>query len=263
MSHPILEFRRRLRTGPPAIGGGISFTDPLVADCLADIFDFLWVDLEHNPLSGEALAGHLLAGRGRKKPVLVRTGGSSTGFIKPVLDAGADGIVVPQVVSVDEVRSLVADCRFRPVGRRGFGPRITGDYGRRSVEEVVRFANQNLFVAVMIETKEALEQIEAIVAIPGLDSVMIGPMDLSGAIAGLGEVDDPLCVTAHQRIIAAARQAGLNVGAGMGANMAYARTMIGRGVQWLQVGSDFEYLIHYGKLLRNSILAEKEQSGST
>ena len=262
MSHPIQEFRRRLHTGPPAIGGGISFTDPLVTDCLANVLDFLWVDLEHNPLSGDALAGHLLAGRGRNKPVLVRTASNSTGFIKPILDAGADGIVVPQVVSVAEVRNVVADCRFRPLGRRGFGPRIPGDFGRRSVAEVVQFANQDLFVAVMIETAEALEQIEEIVGIPGLDAVMIGPMDLSGAIARLGEVEDARCVAAHQRIITAAHQAGLSVGAGMGAGTEYARSLIRRGVQWLQVGSDFEYLIHYGSLMRNNILGEKEQAGN-
>jgi 2-keto-3-deoxy-L-rhamnonate aldolase RhmA len=262
MSHPIQEFRRRLHTGPLLIGGGISFSDPLVTDCLADIFDFIWVDLEHNPLDGDALAGHLLAGRGRNKPVLVRTAGSSTGFIKPVLDAGADGIVVPQVVSVDEVRSVVADCRFRPLGRRGFGPRIPGDYGRRSVADVVRFANQDLFVSVMIETAEALEQIEEIVAVPGLDAIMIGPMDLSGAIARLGEVEDNMCIAAQERIISATLRAGLSVGAGMGANAEYARCLIQRGVQWLQVGSDYEYLIHYANLMRNNILGEKEQTGN-
>jgi 2-keto-3-deoxy-L-rhamnonate aldolase RhmA len=239
---PIEEFRAALAAGRPRIGCSVGFSDPLVSDTLASAMDFLWIDLEHSPMSPEALAGHLLAARAGHVPAIVRVPGVGTPFIKPALDAGADGIVVPQVRTVEEVRAVVSDCRYPPAGTRGFGPRVPSRYGRVPAAEVVERANRTLFVSVQIETREAYEALEDIVSVPGLDSVVIGPWDLSGAIGTLGDVESPLILGAVARIVAAARRAGLPVGAGMGVLPAYAATLHGLGVQWLQVGGDSGYL---------------------
>jgi 2-keto-3-deoxy-L-rhamnonate aldolase RhmA len=240
---PIARFRQSMRDGRPQVGAGIGFIDPLVSDCLAGSLDFLWIDLEHSAMSPESLAGHLLAARSRGRPSIVRVPGSGTAFVKPVLDAGADGIIVPQVRTVEEVRQAVADCRYPPAGTRGFGPRVPSNYGRVPTPEFVAAANREVFAAVMVETAEALDAIEAIVRVPGLDSVVIGPWDLSGSLGMLGEVEHPRVVAAIQRIIAAARAAGIFVGAGMGVSSDYAVTMARRGCQWLQVGGDHGYLV--------------------
>ncbi len=237
-------FRRDLESGKVCLGAAISFADPLVSDALGDSADFLWIDLEHAAMSFEALNAHLLAARCRNKPAIVRVTGSSAPFIKPVLDAGAEGIVVPQVTSVEEVRGIVADCRYAPMGRRGFGPRVPGNYGRTAVPAYVRRANESLFVSVMLETDEALQAVGDIVRIPGLDSVVIGPMDLSASQGMLGEVEHPRMLKAYERIISAARGAGLFVGAGMGINPSLCLRMIDLGVQWIQLAGDFDYLIY-------------------
>ena len=99
---------------------------------------------------------------------------SGTPFIKPVLDAGASGIVVPQVRSVEEVQQVVADCRYPPLGQRGFGPLIPTNYGRDGGDvEYAERANAGIYVSVMIETAEALDALDQIVAVPGLDGVVI------------------------------------------------------------------------------------------
>jgi 4-hydroxy-2-oxoheptanedioate aldolase len=239
---PILEFRDKLSGGQVCIGAGITFSDPLVSDALADGVDFLWIDLEHSPMSPEALAGHLLAARGKRVPGLVRVGGAITPLIKGALDAGADGIIVPQVRTVDEVRQVVADCRYPPLGQRGYGPRVPAGYFRRGGRAFTDRANELVFAAVMIETAEALAALDDILAIPGLDSVVIGPADLSYALGVTGDVEHPTVVAAIESIAARARAAGKFVGAGMGPDADYARTMARRGVQWLQVGSDCTYL---------------------
>ena len=115
-------------------------------------------------------------------------------------------------------------------------------YGRIPGPEVVRTANRDVFVAVMIETREALEAVESIVRVPGLDSVVIGPWDLSGAIGTLGDVTSPRVMEAARQIASAARSAGISVGAGMGALPEYARAMVQLGVQWLQFGGDAGFL---------------------
>ncbi|MCC7361406.1 MAG: hypothetical protein IT317_18110 [Anaerolineales bacterium] len=243
-------FRRALAAGQFCLGAAVTFSDPLVTEALAEAVDFIWIDQEHSPLGPEALHGHLLAARSRRKPALVRVTAGETAFIKPVLDAGADGIIVPQVRTVAEVERAVADCRYPPRGRRGYGPRVPSNFGRSGGADYVSAADAGVFAAVMIETREAVAAIDAIVAVPGLDAVVLGPYDLSGALGVLGQVEHPTVVAALEHVIARATAAGKFVGAGMGPDADYAVRMARRGVQWVQAGSDFGYLIGFMDGLR-------------
>ena len=235
-------FRRRLQAGEVLLGCGIGLTDPQVSDALADSVDFLWIDLEHTPMSPEAMRGHLLAARVRRRAMVVRVPGSETVCIKPVLDAGAPGIVVPQVRCVDEVRRIIDDCRYPPKGQRGFGPLVASDYGRMGDGYVER-ANGSLFVSVMIECTEAVDVIDEIVALPGLDSVVLGPYDLSGSFGVLGQVHHTDVVAAMERVIAAAQARNVAVGSGMPADPEFAVLQASRGVQWMQMGGDISYMM--------------------
>tara|TARA_A100001037_G_C15039857_1_gene584931 strand:+ start:167 stop:928 length:762 start_codon:yes stop_codon:yes gene_type:complete len=237
-------FRAKLARGEPCIGPSITYSDPTVTETLAPESDFLWIDTEHTPLSLESVIAHLLAARACATPALVRVPVNETSAIKRLLDIGASGVIVPQVRTVAEVERAVADMRYPPVGRRGFGPRRPADYGRTSLEEHLSTANENVFAAVQIETAEALESVEAIASVPGLDSIVLGPMDLSGALGRLGDVGHPEVEAAMDRVIAAARAAGITVGIGMGADPALAQRWITRGVHWVQLGCDFEYLLN-------------------
>jgi len=249
----IARFRQHLKAGQVLLGAAVTFADPAVTAAMAEEFDFLWVDQEHAALSPEALSAHLWAARAKDVPVLVRVAASGAPFIKPVLDAGADGIVVPQVRSAEEVRGVVADCRYPPSGRRGFGPRVPSNFGRDSGPAFVERANREVFVVAMIETAEAIAALDEILAIPGLDSLMLGPWDLSGALGVLGEVEHPHVVHAVETVIAKARAAGLSVGSGMGASVDYACTMARRGVQWIQMGGDYEYMIQFAAQMTASV----------
>ena len=119
---PIVAFRSKIAAGAICIGASITLIDPRVTDALGDSVDFFWIDMEHSLMSPEAVHGHLLAAKTRGVPALVRVTGSATPFIKPVLDAGADGIIVPQVRSAEEVQQIVADCRYTD---RKFKPTTT------------------------------------------------------------------------------------------------------------------------------------------
>jgi len=249
----ISRFRDKLKSGRVCLGASITLTDPMVSDALGDSVDFLWIDLEHSGMSAETLSRHLLAARSRGVPGLARVPAGETPFIKPALDAGADGIIVPQVRTVDEVKRAVTDCRYPPLGRRGYGPRVPSNYGRDGGKEYVERANRNLFVSVQIETAEALEAIDGILAVPGLDSLVIGPWDLSGALGVLGEVEHPKVVAAIETIVAKTRAAGLFVGAGMGPDPECAAVMAKRGVQWLQIGDDYGYLVHCMDWITSSV----------
>ncbi|MBX3011725.1 MAG: hypothetical protein KF832_09455 [Caldilineaceae bacterium] len=240
---PMIAFRNRMAGGEICIGASITLTDPHVTDALGDSVDFFWIDLEHSLMSPESLAGHLLAAKARGVPALVRVTGSGTPFIKPVLDAGAAGIIVPQVRSAAEVQQVVNDCRYPPLGERGYGPRVPSNYGRDVGLPYTERANREIFVAVQIENVQALAALDDILAIPGLDSIVLGPWDLSASMGLLGEVEHPQVVAALDLVIAKSRAAGRFVGAGMGTNADFAANMAKRGVQWLQVGDDCGYMI--------------------
>lgn len=250
----IHKFRAKLKAGQVCLGPGISFTDPAATEALCDSSDFLWLDLEHSPISLESLQAHLIAARAGGAPVLVRVPSSEVAWVKRVLDIGAEGVILPQANSLAEIEHFVAACRYPPLGRRGFGPRRATNYGRQELPAYLAAANREVFVAAQIETAAALEQLDAIVQLPGLDAVVVGPADLAGALANSpGQVDHPQVLEAIARICSRARAAGLSVGIGMGPDPEYATRVIRLGVQWLQCGGDCSFMVRAADACYQSI----------
>jgi len=237
-------FRSRLRAGELLIGAGVTLNDPLISEVLADSVDFLWYDLEHMQIDPASMNAHLMAARGRATPSIVRVRDVSAIEVKPALDAGADGIVAPQVKSVEQIKEFVSNSRYPPVGRRGLFPRASTNFGRKGDAGHFEAANENIFVSVMIETKEAVDAIDEIVRLPGLDSIVLGLGDLSGSLGKLVDFENPELHEYVDRVLAAAGDVGMPVGVGSAFSIEFARSMVARGVTWVQFGSDFEYMIH-------------------
>ena len=231
-------FRQQLDSGKVCIGCGISTTDPSVTESLAELFDFLWIDLEHTALTFESLQAHLIAGRATATPALVRVPSGEVAWIKKSLDTGAGGVILPRLYTAEEVQEFVAACRYPPRGRRGFGPRRASRYGRDLGPDFADRADTDVFPAAQIETAEAVEAIDEIVRIDGLASVVLGPSDLSGALGHRGELDHPVVEEAMKRVLGTARDAGLYAGSGLDADPELARRLAGWGAQWLQCGGD-------------------------
>jgi 2-keto-3-deoxy-L-rhamnonate aldolase RhmA len=254
MFEAIRRFRTKLDQGQRCVGPGITLVDPAVTEALGQVADFVWIDLEHSPVGPEALAAHLIAARAAGTAALVRVAGSDEILIKPVLDTGAQGIIVPQVRSAAEVRRAVSTCRYPPAGRRGYGPRRMAQYGRNGGADYVRQADAALFVSVQIETTEALGELAAILATPGLDGIVVGPYDLSFAMGKPGELADPEVRAAIETVVRDARSAGRYVGMGMGSDdEPMADWAFSIGVQWVQCGGDCGYMVHFADRLYERI----------
>jgi 2-keto-3-deoxy-L-rhamnonate aldolase RhmA len=234
----ISKFREDLSAGKVMLGPSVYFSDPRVTDALAQSSDFIWFESEHALIGTDALIGHLMAARAHNLPFLLRIPAGATSLIKPALDSGVPGLIIPQVRGVAEVQAVVDDCRYAPVGRRGLGPVFASGYGRHSLSDVVERNAADVFVAIQIENADALDVVEEIAEINGIDALVVGPADLSDSLGLRGQFSHPTVTSAIDRIVAAARRNGLSVGAGVG-EVADAVAMVRRGVQWVQLsGAD-------------------------
>eukprot|EP00418_Pyrodinium_bahamense_P042277 CAMPEP_0179189642 /NCGR_PEP_ID=MMETSP0796-20121207/94146_1 /TAXON_ID=73915 /ORGANISM="Pyrodinium bahamense, Strain pbaha01" /LENGTH=339 /DNA_ID=CAMNT_0020893781 /DNA_START=21 /DNA_END=1041 /DNA_ORIENTATION=+ len=271
----IKEFRSKLAKGETLVGIGVQLTDPTSTDALADCSDFIWYDTEHIPMSPEMLKWHMMVAHGKGCPAIVRVQGQTVlmewadrGASSSSMCLNADGIAVPQIRTADDVRSIVADCRYPTGGERlspydkaqpstkvepnrysrGFGPTTPMNYGRIPMADYLAAADENIFVCVMIETVEAIDNINEICSVPGLDCVILGANDLSAALGVPYKNEAPETIAAADKIIAAAHKHGKYVFFST-RYPAMAKKMAAKGVQILHVGHDVLAAVSYQESL--------------
>lgn len=232
-------FLKRLRNGPMALGTWITFSDPAVTEICAQAgFDFLVFDLEHAPLGIETLSLHLLALKGEKTFPIVRVLWNEPFYVKQVLDAGAPGVMIPWVLTKEDAEKAVASCLYPPKGIRGFGPRRATRYGL-ATEDYIGRANDEVFCVLQIEHVRAVENLEAILSVPHIDAVFIGPWDLSASLGILGQIGHPLLEDTIATIVAVAREHNLPVGIAAGTDPKEVRHLGTRGIQFATLGTDY------------------------
>jgi 2-dehydro-3-deoxyglucarate aldolase/4-hydroxy-2-oxoheptanedioate aldolase len=235
-------FREKMLRGEICLGTAITFTDPAITELLAGDLDFVWIDAEHNALSLETIQLHLMAVKGTAAFPLVRVAWNDPVLIKPVLDIGAPGIIVPLIRTADDAARAVAACRYPPKGVRGFGPRRASRYGRDSGPDYVARADASIMVNVQIEHAEAVKNLDAILATEALAGIVIGPNDLAGSMGHSGRPDHPEVQKTIDVVIGRARAANTFVGIGAGTEPEALADWARRGVQWLTAGADFVLL---------------------
>ena len=205
------DLKKKFRDGELTFGAWMEISHFAVAEIMAQSgFDFVVIDTEHGAYHQESLAITLAAFNGQPTVPIVRVPWNDKVMIKHALDAGAEGILVPWVKSAAQVNEVIAACKYPPVGVRGFGPWRASRYYRQ-VEEYAREANEALVTMTQLEHLDAADEIDDILAVPGLDAIAIGPYDMSGSAGMLGETGHPTVQGAIERIAAAAKARGLPV----------------------------------------------------
>lgn len=192
-------FRTRLRNGERLLGTMVTLPTASTAEILADAgFDWLFVDGEHGPLdTADILA--ILQAVSHRIACIVRVPACDEVAIKKVLDLGAAGIIVPQVNSAEQAADVVRYARYAPEGSRGVGLARAHGYGFRFAEYVAS-ANADISVIVQAEHRSAVENIDAIVQVPGVDAVLLGPYDLSASYGKMGQISDPEVLNGIDRV---------------------------------------------------------------
>jgi len=228
--------------GEVAVNGWLSIPSSVTAEMVArQDYDTITVDLQHGLIDYQAAIPMMQAiAAASDATVIARPPWLEPGIIMKLLDAGAMGILCPLVNTPADAEALVRACHYAPKGMRSVGPvRAMMVYGPSYIQE----ANDAVVTLAMIETAQALENVEAIARTPGLSALYIGPSDLSQSLGHPIEVDptSPPVMAALDRILAAAKAAGIK--AGMHCMMAdYARQMAARGFDFVTLGNDMRML---------------------
>ena len=234
------DFRTRVRRRDLLVGPLVTLVDPAVAEAFALAgCDWLWLDLEHAPLGLDQLRQHVQAVAGRAGTV-VRVPWNDPVHVKGILDLGCDGVIIPQVRSVDEARQAVAAAKYPPAGVRSVGIARAQRYGM-TLTEYVQTANDAVTVILQIEHIDAVPHVADILAVPGVDAIIIGPYDLSASMGRPGRIADPDVAAAVATIADACTRAGMPWGA-FAPDAASAKVQIARGATVIAVGTDAMYL---------------------
>jgi 2-dehydro-3-deoxyglucarate aldolase/4-hydroxy-2-oxoheptanedioate aldolase len=211
-----------------------------IADALSRLsFDWLWLDLEHGNLDVRD-AQMLVQAIGNRCAAIVRVPSQDEVWLKKVLDIGIDGIIVPQVKTAEEAQRIVNFCLYPPQGIRGVGIARAQGYGI-SFQEYMQHANDCTAIILQIEHIDAVNNIHEILAVEGVDAVLIGPYDLSGSLHKLGEVQDPEVINTIQSILHACKQHNLPAGI-FCATPGQAAHWQKAGVNLLAIGTDITFL---------------------
>ncbi|OGA12339.1 MAG: 2-dehydro-3-deoxyglucarate aldolase [Betaproteobacteria bacterium RIFCSPHIGHO2_12_FULL_69_13] len=241
MELPKNPFKRALRSGERQIGLWSSLASHYSVEVIAGAgFDWILLDMEHSPNELANVLGQLQAAAPYPTHTVVRVPWNDMVAIKRVLDIGALSLLVPYVSTPAEAKNAVSYTRYPPAGVRGIaGTTRASRFGR--VKDYARRAHEEICLLVQAETREALDNLEAICAVEGVDGVFIGPADLHASLGYTGETANPKVKPVIDEAIRRIRKAGKAPGI-LTPNEADARHWLECGAQFVAVGSDLGIL---------------------
>lgn len=259
MPAPINQLKADLADGHLRLGLWLALAHPATASIAAGAgYDWCLIDGEHGPNTVESVLAQAMAMEGRGAACVARVTENRADLIKQVLDVGVQTVLVPMVETADEARQAVMSCRYPPNGVRGVGAMLgrASDYG--AIEDYVQTACAQICVMVQVETPRALSNLDAILAVDGLDGVFIGPADLSAAMGHPGEPDAPAVVAAIEDALPRIRAAGKTAGI-----IAFKADNLPRyvelGANFVGVGGDATV---YAKAVRDLARSARERLGT-
>ncbi|HSB67944.1 MAG TPA: HpcH/HpaI aldolase/citrate lyase family protein [Candidatus Methylomirabilis sp.] len=230
--------KRLLKAGKKSAGAWAQLCSPLATEILSrGGFDWILIDMEHAPGDVLTLVSQCQAMAAAGAVPIVRSPWNDLVWIKRILDAGAYGVMIPSINTREQAVTAVRACKYPPAGVRGIAgsPRAAG-YGRDTANYLKR-ANDEILVILQVETPEAIQNLEEIGKVPGVDMLFIGPMDLSTSMGHFGNPGHPEVQAAIATIEAKAKAIGVPLGT-ISAGWEQAKALYDRGYQLITLLSD-------------------------
>ncbi|MDQ1370521.1 MAG: 4-hydroxy-2-oxoheptanedioate aldolase [Acidimicrobiaceae bacterium] len=209
---PPNRMKRDLAAGKVSLGATITIASPAITEMLSRVgLDWLWIDTEHTAITLADAVAMLQVTNGSNVSTVIRVPWNDKTLIKRALDIGPDAILVPLINTAEEAEAAVQAMKYPPAGERGAGLGRAQAYGMQ-MGPYLQTANDEVMFIAQIEHVTAIEHIDEIVGVKGLDAAFVGALDLSGSMGKLGQTDDPEVEEAVQKVLASCKAAGVPCG---------------------------------------------------
>jgi 4-hydroxy-2-oxoheptanedioate aldolase len=252
MDMPANAFKRALREGVPQIGLWMGLADAYVAELLAICgFDWICIDGEHSPNDVRSVLAQLQAMAPYPVRPIVRPVQGDPALLKQYLDMGVQTLLIPMVETAEQASRLVAATRYPPHGIRGVGSALARASRWNQVDGYLHRSDAEICVVAQIESMHALDNLEAIAAVEGIDGLFFGPADLSASMGFLGKAMEPQVQSAILAGIERVKRAGRAAGV-LSADRRFAQACLAAGASFVAIGADTALLIKAAKELRQS-----------
>lgn len=229
------KFQKRTKM----FGGWISFEDPSIAELFSSIdFDFIAIDIEHTTISNNLAKNIIMSCNAKGKPCFPRPVSTSEEILKPLLDAGADGIIAPRVSSQLDVLRFVDNVKYPKKGKRSFGINRAQTYGLND-KKYFKSWNDNSICIAQIETVEGVNNLKRILENKNIDGVMIGPYDLSGSLGIPGDLKNKKVLDATNYVLDICKKKKISCGTQLSKfNLNELKKNFSSGFNFIILGSD-------------------------
>lgn len=237
--------RRALKEGKTVFGTMVvEFTSPEVARMLSAAgFDYIFIDTEHGSFNHESVLNIVRAGRSMDLTCLVRAPDNAYHLIARTLDLGAHGIMVPRTETKEQVENIIRAAKYPPWGSRGFGVRpIISDYEPGTIAEQIEHLNEDTIVIIQIESRLAVDSIEDLISVDGVDVALIGPNDLSISLGVPGDHMHPSMIAAIQKVVGCCAEKGIASGIHV-RDMSVLQFWMQRGMTFITCSTDIGLLM--------------------
>ena len=205
-------LKQKLRNRERLFAGWVSFAHPSITEIFARAgFDFMAIDMEHGTISLEQAQRIIAASQSEGVPCFPRPVSHSDDYFKPLMDSGADGMLVQMVNTPEQVENLIRLLKYPPIGKRTYGVNRGQMYGF-DFDSYIESWNETSIFMIQVESIEAVENIESLLAFDEIDGVMVGPYDISGSLGVPGQTSHPLVIEASKKVIAACEKFGKSCG---------------------------------------------------
>lgn len=247
-------LKKKLLNNELTIGSWITIGHPTVPEILSNAgFDWLTIDIEHNQIDGSMITSLIRAIQSKDIAALVRVSKNEEVIIKHVLDAGADGVIIPMVNNKEDALKTIEYVKYPPIGKRGVGLSRAQNYGY-AFDEYKKWLNESAVIIAQIEHIDSVNNIIDIISTPGIDGIIVGPYDLSGSLGFPGEYDRADVQEALQRIEKVCMERRFPMGYHVvQPSLELLKSTIEKGYKFIAFSTDFYFMGETARLLMNKI----------
>lgn len=259
MSQGLEKVKNKLRNNELVIGSHVGFGESCFSEMLGEVgYDYIWIDAEHSPLTLKDIQLHILAVKAAGRASFVRIPWNNHVLAKPVLDMGPDGIIFPMIRTKEEAEKAIASCLYPPEGIRGIGTRRANNYGLNDRQAYFKNYKEELFKIIQIEDINGFKNMEAILTVPHIDMIVVGPNDLAASLGKPNQTNDKEVIEILNKIAEKVKSANIPLAVSMGYDLKVIKEWMSRQIDCISVGFDFGFMAKAAKETYDDIYALTE-----